>query len=508
MIKREFFYGSPVTGWEEIFKRFIKNVIDDFYGKTNFSWIADKLRPSSFLEIFSKEKPSDWEESLRNNFLKFYVFEILNILMFSFEKVLITISEIIRSERKIENLKSKVLFAFYSFVFLETLVLLLDFVRKNLNTIFLKLDFISSKKLIEIISKDAQSEIEKFYIILSSLDLNENERNLIFTVFETYSFLEKFFDLFSQKPEYFWSTRLEDERDLFGFLRVNGLEIPQNFFKLINLLKKEIENLVKDLNAIGKVIKESISLHQRFNKESKVESSFHNENHIEAVLEALEKLIIAAKNGNDPLNIRSDLERWNKENNVEPPITLEEFWFIALIAFACHDLGNIATLENEKLIFLSQYTSKDAEERSKRIAEYLLNQTNLDETTKQIWLPLIFHLIDQTKFQPEDTSKPFAIFVRVVDQIGGNLFNKDRTKSILGLIYEIANEGRGNETFNPHSFYNFPYFRFQELVLDEEIRKAVLNIWEKEIKLEENSLFPNQEITYSEYLQKLGKTNN
>lgn len=487
--------------WEEVSKNQIFQIIAGFYSKTGFSQTAEILKSEPY-----QDKPNNLEKVLKNKLLKSFIFNVLDVFMSSFEKLLETLSQITKTEEKIKKTVLKITFSFYSFVFLNTLELLIYFIIKNIKTIFLELDFISYKKLIEIASEDNQSDIEKLSTALSLLDLDKFEKDLIFSLLEVYQFLEKFFDLIQKKPEYFTGIRSKDKRTLFKFLVDQGLKIPESFPKLINSLKEEIKNLVKDLYVLGKIINEALSYHREFDN-NRQQPSFHNENHIKAVLEALEKLIIAAKNGNDPLRIKEDLERWNKENNIDPPITLEEFWFIALIAFACHDLGNIATLENGKLKFLYQYTSKDAEERSKLIAKYLLNQMGLEEEIQKIWLPLIEYLIDQTKFQPDDPSKPFAIFVRVVDQIGGNLFNEDRIKSILGLIYEIANEEGRNKKFNPHYFYNFPHLRFPELVPDERTRKAILNIWKKETTLEENLLFPNQETTYGEYIQKFKETN-
>jgi hypothetical protein len=86
---------------------------------------------------------------------------------------------------------------------------------------------------------------------------------------------------------------------------------------------------------------------------------------------------------------------------------------------------------------------------------------------------LILHLIEETKFNITE-ERSFSILVRVIDQIGGNLFNEDRTR-VLGLILELVRE-KGIFTFNPHKFFNFVRVRIEELIQQQEIRERVLKI--------------------------------
>lgn len=202
----------------------------------------------------------------------------------------------------------------------------------------------------------------------------------------------------------------------------------------------------------------------------------------------------SAEENNDPLGIKGDLEKWNNEH---PNLKIKdnEFSFVVRMAFAAHDLGNIASGfdENGNIVFLDKYQAKDAEERSKEIAKFLISQSSLDDDQKRRFLPLITHLIDQTKyfFDEGGKDKLFARFVRVVDQIGGNLFSKDYPNDqqdlSLGVLYETIYE-KGESTFTPNVLFNFVVNRFPELVEDENLRNNILRIFGKSLpnKIEYN----------------------
>lgn len=229
-----------------------------------------------------------------------------------------------------------------------------------------------------------------------------------------------------------------------------------------------------------------LEYHQEFDKEwrEKGRISYHNENHIMATLKAASFLVDAAFNrSDDPLNLKEDLEKWNQEHPSEQ-ITENEFDYVVQIAFACHDLGNIARLDEEKISYLEKYTSDNAEERSKQIAEKIIQQSSLSDDQKRRFLSLIKHLIAQTTFQPkeQDLNQPFSIFTRVVDQIGGNLFNTQEDR-VYGLIQEFVYE---KETFSfiPANFFNFVRLRFPQLVNDEGKRNKILEILGKNLPVE------------------------
>lgn len=252
-------------------------------------------------------------------------------------------------------------------------------------------------------------------------------------------------------------------------------------------------------NELGPKIKEFVNkcleYHEKFDIEwrKKGRVSYHNENHVNATLDAAQKLVDAAlKDNNDPLGILNDLQIWN-DNHRDAVVGQDDFIYVVRMAFAAHDLGNIAYVENGKIIYLDKYQADGAEDRSKQIAERLISQSKLTDDQKRRFLPLITHLIDQTKyfFDEGGKDKLFARFVRVVDQIGGNLFSKDYPNDqqdlSLGVLYETIYE-KGESTFTPNVLFNFVVNRFPELVEDENLRNNILRIFGKSLpnKIEYN----------------------
>jgi hypothetical protein len=216
------------------------------------------------------------------------------------------------------------------------------------------------------------------------------------------------------------------------------------------------------------LVKKALNFHKEFDKKwrENYPYSFHNQYHIKACIASIKKLLEAALKGEDPLRIREDLDKWNQEHKSN--ISLKDFALILILAFAFHDLGNIAEVRDGEIAFLDGYKSEGAEERSKEIALKLM-----DGKIKREWQELILHLIEETKFNITE-ERSFSILVRVIDQIGGNLFNEDRTR-VLGLILELVRE-KGRFTFNPYNFFNFVRRRIEELIQQQEIRERVLKI--------------------------------
>jgi len=242
---------------------------------------------------------------------------------------------------------------------------------------------------------------------------------------------------------------------------------------------------------VKEIIQLSLNFHKEFDRRWKEDkrhfASYHNENHIQATIDAATQLINKAFNEEmDPLDLRKHLQNWNQANP-NAQITKSEFLEVVCLAFSMHDLGNIAcgVKVDEKgdlqLDYLDGYTAKGAEERSVKIAEEIVNNSDLDEEKKNRYLLLIKHLIEQTTFQPtdEDKNKPFANFVRVVDQIGGNLFNSQRTEEIVAGLIEEGIFEKGEFKFNPHRFFNFVNLRLPELVGEEKV-DMIFKAFEKE----------------------------
>jgi hypothetical protein len=242
-------------------------------------------------------------------------------------------------------------------------------------------------------------------------------------------------------------------------------------YRLALLAKRFFMKIIERIT-VKVLVNKALNFHKEFDKKwrENYTYSFHNQYHIKACIASIKKLLEAALKGEDPLRIRENLDKWNQGHKSN--ISLKDFALILILAFAFHDLGNIAEVRDGEITFLDGYKSEGAEERSKEIALKLMNGK-----IKKEWQELILHLIEETKFNITE-ERPFSILVRVIDQIGGNLFNDDRTR-VLGLILELVKE-KGRFTFNPYKFFNFVRVRIGELITQQEI-KSVLEIWGKEL---------------------------
>jgi len=219
-----------------------------------------------------------------------------------------------------------------------------------------------------------------------------------------------------------------------------------------------------------KVMNYALSFHERFNREKWTQPSFHDRNHIVATIDASRLFIEAAQGGNDPLRIYADLERWNKGKDDSQYISINELREVSMLAFACHDLGNI--IEDDTISMRKEYSSKNAEDRSAQIAERIMTEFN----TKTKYLPLIKDIILNTKFK-SDPNKPLTLFTQVVDQIGGNVCNvKSREQLTEGILYEFAAE---NIPVSTDQSYNFVPRTLKEMIPAEKNRITVWNILSK-----------------------------
>ncbi len=209
--------------------------------------------------------------------------------------------------------------------------------------------------------------------------------------------------------------------------------------------------------------------------------AFHNQDHVQATIDAATLLVEAAHNSNDPLHLLDDLKTWNTlhpEAAIDEPDLLK----VVQLAFACHDLGNILSEKNtteelhqitpkHKPNYLPHYTATGAEDRSRVLATKL--------GIKKQFIPLIQHLIDQTKPESAQIDKklPFSQFARVVDQLGNQIFNKNRAYP-AGLIAEDLKEGKPRpETYNPIFMLNFNNRNHSNLI-SPEVHAKILEIWQ------------------------------
>lgn len=230
----------------------------------------------------------------------------------------------------------------------------------------------------------------------------------------------------------------------------------------------------------------SAQLHQQFDQDIWKNNlnqthSYHNHLHVDAATKAASLLIQAAANeGNDPLEILKELQKWNQGTNFQP-IQPGELVDLFKIALSMHDLGNI--MDESFQFHQNGYQAEGAEARSAAIAKKML--TNFAD--EQI-LAFIQHLILETTYQGTKT-QPFSQVMRIIDQIGGPLFQDEdeRITSKTGLLAEMKQEEGEKPTINPEQFFNFVQHRFPELAHNPDQRQRVLDIWEKELPQELDS---------------------
>lgn len=261
----------------------------------------------------------------------------------------------------------------------------------------------------------------------------------------------------------------------------------------------------KEVSNSQEIFNESCRLHERFDaevwkKDDPNRESFHNKDHLIAVREAAFTLMNGIEK-DDPLDIKGDLKKWNDEHGTS--ITLLEFKEIVEEFVAIHDSGNIAgavRIAKGKIEadFLPGYTAKDAEDRSRHHADVILPAMVKDETKLKSHLPLVKHLIWQTRYMVDqaDQHQPFATFARVVDQIGNDLhrYGEDENKKVkkLAAVEGLKNEWvweNSDRIESPHFMINFIDTRFPQLVPDDPTnrRQRILQLWKRQMPEVDNT---------------------
>jgi len=245
-----------------------------------------------------------------------------------------------------------------------------------------------------------------------------------------------------------------------------------------------------------------LNWHDTFNAEVwKGKASFHNRYHVEAV-EAANETYLKQAELRDPLDLKGNLERWNK-THPQASLTWDELKTTLQWAIRCHDLGNIMGSlrkgETGELspIFLDTYRANQSEQRSQRLAQILMTESNLPQEQKQKLIPLVHHLIGETVYQPKDRAVPFAIYIRVMDQIGNGLFCRDPQRE-KGLLLEMSNE-KPTATISPYAFYNFTRDRLTNLLPNRKKWKELFRIWKKPLPVEQ-AAYPKEPRLISDLL--------
>jgi hypothetical protein len=280
------------------------------------------------------------------------------------------------------------------------------------------------------------------------------------------------------------------------------------------------------------IYQRALQLHDTFDAQVwKRQPSFHNKFHIESLRQAFTPLF-EQRNESDPLDIRGNLDAWN-QRHPQAQIHEDELPEVFTIAIACHDLGNIIDAESFtthpdgqfNFKYLTEgYTEAHAEERSKIIAERLIQATTFPVEKESLgakqarYTQFVKHIIDQTKYLkdpktmdfPNDDS--FRTITETLDQLGTHFFRTDSIQNpVKGLLLEKNAENlrdieKKPETKpliigNPANFVNWVEIQFPKLVPDEEKRTEIIRIWGKSMPDHRSGFDPNVPLTSAEMLK-------
>ena len=259
-----------------------------------------------------------------------------------------------------------------------------------------------------------------------------------------------------------------------------------------------VPELVREVRALA------VAGHERFDREvwSRIPEaavpgispnpSYHNGRHVAAVCDGIEAVFAALAAGSDPFGIARDARSWAESTGAPKP-DAETLRTAFGIAFACHDLGNIAAsarisldgsglgLEHARLYDSSAlYDTPAVEIRSAAIAHALLAAKGEACTRVPLLAQLVEHLVLQTVFHFEKVSDaaPFWLPMQVVDMIGSYFFlSTTRFEAIAGLFAEMRVQREGSIPLLP--FLSSLEERFEKLVADPGARREVLGIFER-----------------------------
>lgn len=274
------------------------------------------------------------------------------------------------------------------------------------------------------------------------------------------------------------------------------------------------------------MLKDAYTLHSDFDSRKWVgRESYHNSEHIRASAESADILFKSAEYGPDPLKLNEDLQKWNTSNPDNQIKDINELQKVFRIAFAAHDLGNIINgmgVEDGVLTanFHDKYTAASAEDRSMQFVELIINnEKDIDGADKARFILLAKHIINETRYDPpienranrpvEDVNReieehylnvPFARAARVIDQIGNDLFSQNPNR-VIGLLEEMRLEKGENTQIDPYRFFNFVSIRFPQLVPDENARKALFKVWNREMPKEDNR-YTTEAVSIGTFLDK------
>ncbi len=229
---------------------------------------------------------------------------------------------------------------------------------------------------------------------------------------------------------------------------------------------------------------------------NRVAPSYHNSFHVRSVVDCARTVFSKIREKEiDPFDINRNLACWNeKERNRAGAVSLDQLEVAVLLAFACHDLGNITRsaefdadrissgkLFEEAAFYDSStlYTCPEVEYRSAEISDRILDVFLEDSPEKHVIKPLVHHLILQTIFQFDKVTSDelFWLFMQTVDMVGSYFFSPTaRRVAVAGLFNEMRVQHPGTITIYP--FLTSLGIRFERLIPDPAKREQVLQIFE------------------------------
>lgn len=251
---------------------------------------------------------------------------------------------------------------------------------------------------------------------------------------------------------------------------------------------------------IEKIFSQAQSWHHHFDEiKWQGKPSYHNEKHLISTRRALELLFsYFLRQENDFLAIWQEWQLWNQDHS---PLTFSQLKEAFFLAFALHDLGNIASGYTQGgLQYLEKYQGQGAEQRSQKIAEAVIEESELySAKEKEALLPLVKHLIGQT-----DLSQEIGLFgslVRLVDIVADKVLN-DNSQRERGLLEEWQKEDPQRKA-SRDGFFNFVYNNFIALLPEEEKRAAFLRILGKEESCLSRIDLSNEELSVAQLLAEI-----
>lgn len=231
------------------------------------------------------------------------------------------------------------------------------------------------------------------------------------------------------------------------------------------------------------------------------EGAFHGFRHFLNAAEAAKQLLKAAQGDemnlpNDPTHFWESLTNFCKDNNIPIEVFDNQTLETVMELFGMtHDLGNafagVRETENGlEFVCLkgkdgnNQFQKTGAEERSIEMTEavvkhYLKDQDISGEKQNAI-IKLVQTLTSETSFCISDRKKPFAIFSRMVDQIGQALVDEDPdsyTTTQRLLLQEEYYDPRGFKGIVVKKYGNFVSTQLPALCGKDVIPKEILQIF-------------------------------